>query len=73
MSQGPIKNLAASVKQRLINYAQSNSLDFNTLLSRFAMERLLYRLSKSSYDRDFYLKGAMLYAGFQKGLFNGRF
>ena len=61
MSQGPIKNLAASVKQRLINYAQRNGLDYNALQSRFAMERLLYRLSKSSYYRDFYLKGAMLF------------
>ena len=61
MTQGPIKNLAASVKQRLINYAQTNGLDFNALLSRFTMERLLYRLSKSTYDNDFYLKGAMLF------------
>jgi len=62
LSQRPIKDLAASVKQRLINYAQRNGLDFNALLSRFAMERLLYRLSKSSYNPDFYLKGAMLFA-----------
>lgn len=66
MSQGPKKNLAASVKQRLINYAQSNGLDFNALLSRFVMERLLYRLSKSSYDCDFYLKGAMLFVLWEK-------
>jgi predicted nucleotidyltransferase component of viral defense system len=66
MSQGPIKNLAASVKQRLINYAQTNGLDFNAILSRFGMERLLYRLSKSSYNRDFYLKGAILFVLWEK-------
>jgi predicted nucleotidyltransferase component of viral defense system len=66
MSQGPIKDLAASVKQRLINYAQTNGMDFNALLSRFVMERLLYRLSKSSCVREFYLKGAMLFVLWEK-------
>lgn len=66
MSQGPIKDMAASVKQRLLNYAQTNNLDFSALLTRFAMERLLYRLSKSSYDQDFYLKGAMLFVLWEK-------
>lgn len=66
MSQGPIKDMSASVKHRLLNYAQRNRLDYNALLSRFAMERLLYRLSKSSYDRDFYLKGAMLFVLWEK-------
>lgn len=61
MSEGPTKNLPASIKQRLLNYARQNGLDFNALLIRFAMERFLFRLSASPYAEKFYLKGAMLF------------
>jgi predicted nucleotidyltransferase component of viral defense system len=55
------KNLPASVKQRLMNHARQHRVDFNTVLVRYAMERLLFRLSESSHANDFYLKGAMLF------------
>ncbi len=61
MNKSASANLAASVKQRLLNYAQQNHLDFNALVTRFTVERLLYRLSVSSHAGDFYLKGAMLF------------
>lgn len=54
-------NLAASVKQRLHNYAKIHGEDFNLVQVRFATERLLYRLSVSKYKDAFYLKGAMLF------------
>lgn len=47
MSQPTDRNLVASVKQRLMNYTRLHRLDFNTVLVRYAMERLLFRLSKS--------------------------
>lgn len=55
------KNLAASVHQRLHNYAKANGEDFNLLLVRFANERLLYRLSISAHKNRFLLKGASLF------------
>jgi predicted nucleotidyltransferase component of viral defense system len=57
--------MAASVKQRLLNMRKSGD-DFNFLLTRFAAERLLFRLAESKYGRAFVLKGAML---FQFGAF----
>ena len=38
---------AASVRARLLNKARSEKLDFNLLLTRYALERILYRLSVS--------------------------
>ena len=55
------KNLAASVHQRLYNYAKANGEDFNLLLVRFANERWLYRLSISTHKNRFLLKGASLF------------
>lgn len=56
------KNMAASVRQRLLNLARQHESDFQNLLLRFAVERLLYRLSRSAYGRRFVLKGAMLFS-----------
>jgi hypothetical protein len=54
-------NLAASVKARLKNAAVRRGEDFNLLLLRYGIERLLYRLSKSPHTGRFLLKGAMLF------------
>ena len=55
------RNVAASVRQRLLNRARERGEDFNYLLTRYANERLLYRLSKSGYRDQFVLKGAVLF------------
>lgn len=55
------KGLAQSVRQRLLNRARESGEDYNLLLSRYAIERLLYRLSKSPHADRFVLKGAMLF------------
>lgn len=55
------KNIVASIRQRLNNYAKGNGEDFNRLLTRFANERFLYRLSISEYKDRFLLKGASLF------------
>ena len=60
MSAAP-KNLAASVKARLQNEAARRGDDFNLLLLRYGIERLLFRLSQSAYADRFLLKGAMLF------------
>ncbi len=61
MSPSKTKNYAASVRQRLLNYSRSSGQDFIFVLRTFAMERLLYRLSRSPYVDNFVLKGAMLF------------
>lgn len=55
------RNMAASVRQRLVNKAREKKEDFNLVLTRYGLERLLYRLSVSSYRDQFVLKGAMLF------------
>ncbi len=59
MAKSPT-NIAASVRQRLLNLARSEGRDFQTLLVAFGLERLIYRLSRSPYRDKFVLKGGML-------------
>lgn len=55
-------NLAASVRQRLLNIARDRRTDFQLVLIQYAIERLLYRLSRSVHKDRFLLKGAMLFS-----------
>lgn len=57
----PGRNVAASVRARLMNEAKRSRIDYNQLLVRYAIERLLYRLSVSTHRESFVLKGAMLF------------
>ena len=54
-------NIAASVRQRLLNRIRATGEDATLVWSRYAAERLLYRLSVSQYATDFVLKGAVLF------------
>jgi len=40
-------NMAASVRQRLLNLARERGENFDYLLTRFGLERFLYRLANS--------------------------
>ena len=55
------KDIAASVRARLLNIAKAEGVDFNQVLVRYALERLLYRLSQSAHADHFVLKGALLF------------
>lgn len=55
-----IKNVPASIRQRLLNRAKNDKRPFNELLQYYAMERFLYRLSKSVHAHRFILKGALM-------------
>ena len=57
-----VRNVAASVRARLHNVARTNRASFERLLTRYALERFLFRLSISPHKEQFVLKGAMLYA-----------
>ena len=59
---GNTKNIAASVHQRLLNKSRESSRPFNELLQHFAIERFIYRLSKSPHADRFILKGALMFA-----------
>ncbi len=61
MTDRPMKNVSASVSQRLLNLRQARGEDYNALLTQYAVERFLYRLSKSDFAERFVLKGAMLF------------
>jgi hypothetical protein len=54
--------MAASVKTRLMGVACERKEDFNFLLTRYVLERLLYRLALSPHADAFFLKGGMLFA-----------
>jgi len=56
------RNIGASVRARLLDRARTAKTDFQILLTRYALERLLYRLSVSDLRERFVLKGAMLFA-----------
>ena len=53
-------NLSASVRQRLLNLATDRKEDFGLVLSRYGLERFLYRLSAFPHRDLFILKGALL-------------
>lgn len=55
------RNIAASVRQRLLNIASKENADFGFVLTRYALERVLYRLSRSPHQSSFVLKGALLF------------
>ena len=59
MAEGP-RNIAASVKARLLTMSREQGRAFDLLLVRFALERLLFRLSCSAHRDNYVLKGGML-------------
>ena len=61
MSKERPKNISASVRQRLLNLARERNDEFQLVLVRYGIERLLYRLSASPHGKQFVLKGAMLF------------
>jgi hypothetical protein len=47
-----VRNIGASVQARLLDRARAESADFQILLTRYPLERLLYRLSRSAQRRS---------------------
>lgn len=60
MTERTIKNLPASIRQRLLQVAQASERPFQEVLQYYAMERFLYRLSVSTHADKFVLKGALM-------------
>jgi hypothetical protein len=61
MTTDKLRNMPASIRQRLLNYSTATKTDPNLVLIWYGLERLLYRLSVSGYSDRFVLKGAMLF------------
>lgn len=55
------KNIVASVQDRLKTLSKKQNDDFQILLARFAVERFLFRLSRSQFASRFIVKGASLF------------
>lgn len=57
------KDFGQSAKAKLLNISRKENVGYQSLLTRYFQERLLYRLSQSRYKERFILKGgALLYA-----------
>lgn len=54
------RDIGASVRSRLLKLARDRGQPFDLVITRYALERLLYRLSESAHRNRFALKGAML-------------
>jgi hypothetical protein len=62
MTSREIRDVGASVRQRLLNLARERGDDFQLVLTRYALERLLYRLGGTEHRDRFILKGATLFS-----------
>jgi hypothetical protein len=60
MSKENPANITASIRRRLYDLSRERGEDFQLILTWYAAERLLYRLSRSKHSGEFILKGAML-------------
>ena len=54
-------NVPASIRQKLLNLSRERNDDFGLILTKYGLERVLFRLSHSKYRDIFILKGALLF------------
>lgn len=63
MSKEIVTNYGKSIRSKLLNIAKNEDIYYQTVLTRFFQERLIYRMSQTGYRQNFYLKGgALMYA-----------
>lgn len=61
-----VKNIAHSVRERLLSTSKRLGVDYQVILTRYFHERFLYRLAQSSYKGNFCLKGGTLLFAYEK-------
>ena len=66
MSQEEIKNYGKSIRNKLLYIARKEDVFYQTVLTRYFQERLLYRMSQTRYRNNFYLKGGALMYAFER-------
>lgn len=69
MTAKPLKNPAASIRAKLLQHAKRHGDNFQRMLVRFAIERLLFRLSQTEAADRYVLKGAMLFVTWPEHIF----
>ncbi|ABW68942.1 nucleotidyl transferase AbiEii/AbiGii toxin family protein [Desulfosudis oleivorans] len=60
MTKKQVKNISASIRQKLLNKSRTDARPFQELVQYYAMERFLYRLAQSRHANRFILKGALM-------------
>ena len=65
MKKRNLKDMASSVRNRLLEIARRKNRPFEEILVLFGLERFLFRLSRSSYKDQFILKGGLLLYGME--------
>lgn len=65
MSDGK-KDYGKSIRSRLLNVSKNENIFYQTILTRYFQERLLYRMSLTRYKNNFYLKGGALIYAFER-------
>ena len=66
MSKDNITNYGKSIRSKLLNVAKKEDVFYQTVLTRYFQERLLYRMSQTRYRDNFYLKGGALMYAFER-------
>jgi hypothetical protein len=61
LSRPKLKNVPASIRQKLLDLARERNQDFGIVLTKYALERILFRIGNSKYRHVFVLKGALLF------------
>ncbi len=61
-----VKNSGRSIRAKLLNIAKQENIFFQTILTRYFQERLLYRMSLTQYKEHFYLKGGVLMYAYER-------
>ncbi|MBW0151172.1 MAG: nucleotidyl transferase AbiEii/AbiGii toxin family protein [Phenylobacterium sp.] len=69
MSEKVLKNPAISIRSKLLNYAKDRGDEFQRVLTRYAIERFLFRLSLTEAAERYVLKGAMLFVTWPEHVF----
>lgn len=68
MTKSFIKNVSKSIRDRLLSYSKDQGENFNTVVTQYVLQRLLYRLSVSDFTDNFLLKGAWLFVVWNNAL-----
>lgn len=61
-----IKNYGQSIRTMLLIVAKKENVFYQTILTRYFQERILYRMSQTRYRSNFYLKGGALMYAYEK-------